>query len=117
MTFGFFLAAGPGSAGARRALALAREALARGHDVRIFLMEEGVRLVPAPVAEAQAADGPREFPGRELEALFLAGAEVSLCAQSARARGVAPVSWVYFGDQSENAHGLVECDRWMAFAG
>ncbi len=98
-TLAFLLTTGPDREDGATVLSLARAALGRGHDVRLFLMADGV--------EALRSGG--------LEDLFRRGAEVSVCAQSASARGIARVDWTVWGTQVENAGNLVECDRFLAF--
>lgn len=99
MTLAFLLSTGTAAADARTVIALARAALARGDDVRVFLMDDGVLAVRAP----------------EFEELFRRGAEISLCAHSAGPRSIPRPDWVVFGDQSDNAANFAECDRYLAF--
>lgn len=99
MTFAFQLSTAPESPDAVSVLALARAAMARGHSTRIFLMDDGVRVLAHP----------------EWEALFRAGAEISVCDHSAGTRQVGRVDWAIFGSQLENAENLTEAQRWLAF--
>ena len=97
-TFSFQLSTGSGD-DRGTVIALARAALARGHDVRVFLMDDGVFALREPA----------------LESLFRAGAEIGVCALSASARGVARVDWAVWGTQGESAANVLESDRCLAF--
>jgi sulfur relay (sulfurtransferase) complex TusBCD TusD component (DsrE family) len=110
MTFGFLLASGPEQPDGPTVLRLARAALDRGHDVRIFLMKEGVEHV-------------RNAPGNpsagELAGLIAAGAEVSVCALNSRRRRLGKadaIPGVVFGSQYDHARIVAASDRYLAFA-
>jgi sulfur relay (sulfurtransferase) complex TusBCD TusD component (DsrE family) len=73
---------------------LARAALAGGHDVRIFLMHDGVEV--------------------DLAALADAGADVVACGTNAVAHGVQLA--VAEGSQMDHAALVRDCDRWVSLA-
>ncbi|MBI2919403.1 MAG: DsrE family protein [Chloroflexi bacterium] len=87
------LLSGFGSQDLRTATHLAEAALALGHQVGIFLMEDAVYLV-------------NQFKG-----LTDKGADVSLCAHNAHQRGVAKVDYILWGGQPDWAQMVHDADR------
>jgi sulfur relay (sulfurtransferase) complex TusBCD TusD component (DsrE family) len=106
---GMLLTAGVGSESARTVLRLARAARAKGHDVELFLMDDGVYAVK-PGKRTPVAD--------ELAGLIEGGATVALCALNAEQRGVTAgeaVPGVLFGSQYDLALLIGAADRFMSF--
>ena len=109
MKFGMLLTGGVASEGARTALRLARAARAKGHDVELFLMDDGVYAVKR---------GKRTPVADELASLIEGGGVVALCALNAEQRGVTSdeaVPGVLFGSQYDLALLIGSADRFMSF--
>ena len=100
---GVLLASGPDEGDLPLVEALVRAALREGHDVDLFLMDEGV---------ACALDG-------RLRALVEAGAEATVCAMDAEARGLSAdaivAAGVQLGSQHDHARLLRDSDRFLSF--
>jgi sulfur relay (sulfurtransferase) complex TusBCD TusD component (DsrE family) len=99
LRFGFLLAsAEPGDVALLARLAAA--AIDGGHDVRVFLMDDGVSVVGDPA----------------LAALAERGVELALCASDADARGACAPDVVTLGSQLDHAGFARDCDRWVTLA-
>jgi len=106
---GMLLTAGVASESARTALRLARAARTQGHDVELFLMDDGVYGVKR---------GKRTPVADEMASLIEGGAVVALCALNAEQRGVTAdeaVPGVLFGSQYDLAMLIGSADRFMSF--
>ncbi len=109
MKIGMLLTAGIASESARTALRIARAARAKGHDVELFLMDDGVYAVKR---------GKRTPVADELASLIEGGASVALCALNAEQRGVTQaeaVPGVLFGSQYDLAQSIDAADRFLSF--
>jgi sulfur relay (sulfurtransferase) complex TusBCD TusD component (DsrE family) len=100
-SLGILLARAPETVEARLALDLARESLARGTRVGLFLMWEGVGLLH----------------GVDLTALAEAGAHVAVCSQTAASRRC-PLDrpGVDYASQYRLAQFVSESDRFVSLA-
>jgi sulfur relay (sulfurtransferase) complex TusBCD TusD component (DsrE family) len=106
---GMLLTAGVAGEGARTALRIARAARAKGHEVELFLMDDGVYAVKR---------GKRTPLADELASLVEGGATASLCALNAEQRGVAKdeaAPGVVFGSQYDLAQLIDSADRFLSF--
>jgi len=109
MTFGFLLTTSPERADAWTVLRLAQAALAIGHRVELFLMDDGVYNVVATPGHPVSGQFAR---------LMQAGATITLCATNTRPRGVSKESvlpGVRFGSQYDHAHMVARADRVLTF--
>ena len=91
------LLSGFGSQDLRTATRLAEAALAQGHQVSMFLMEDAVYLV------------------NQFQGLAGKGADVALCAHNAHQRGVPRVDHVLWGGQQDWAQFVHDADRVVCF--
>ena len=109
MKLGMLLTAGVASESARTALRLARAARTQGHDVELFLMDDGVYGVKR---------GKRTPVADEMASLIEGGAVVAWCALNAEQRGVTADEagpGVLFGSQYDLAMLIGSADRFMSF--
>ena len=109
MKIGMLLTAGVADESARTALRVARAARAKGHDVELFLMDDGVYAVKR---------GTRTPVADELASLVEGGVVVALCALNAEQRGVTKdeaVPGVLFGSQYDLAQLIDSADRFVSF--
>lgn len=96
---GMLLTTTPEHENTKTVLSLAREALALGHEVRVFLMADGVYNALLP----------------SFRELASAGAQVIWCSHNAGERGIAAPSGIEEGSQYDLACMTDECDRFLAF--
>ncbi|MBI2369183.1 MAG: DsrE family protein [Deltaproteobacteria bacterium] len=110
MNLGMLLTTSPEHQNSRTVVALARAALARGHEVSLFLMDDGVyNLVP----------GPRVKAAGWFAELARAGARLVVCALSMEERGVSKesvIEGVIFGNQYLHAQIVHGSDRFLTFS-
>lgn len=103
MQIGVLIATAPDEGDLPSLQALMQEALQKGHDVDLFLMDEGVRY---------ATDA-------NLAVWVATGIDVMLCAHDAEARGVdlrlATARGVLLGTQRDHAFLLRRSDRFYSF--
>jgi hypothetical protein len=79
-------------------VAILREARKEGHDLRVFMMDEGCLLL------------------REEDFLqALQGLDVAVCDLNRRALGIEPPQGVRLGSQYDNARMAHECERLLVF--
>lgn len=93
MKLGIILTSGFGSQNLQTACRLTEAALEEGHQVALFLMDDGVYQL------------------RSFGDLQEKGLEVSLCAHNAYQRGLEKVEGVLFGSQYDWAQTVNEADR------
>ncbi len=93
MKLGIILTTGFGSQNLHTACRLVEAALEEGHQVSLFLMDDGVYQV------------------RGFEDLQEKGLEVALCAHNAYQRGLEKTEGVLFGSQYDWAQAVNEADR------
>lgn len=109
MIIGISLTTSPEREDGFTAVELAKAALAAGHGVRFFLMDDGVQHVRAHPKNPWAA---------EFAALLEAGATVTLCATNCGPRGLEKgdaIPGVLFGSQYDHAAIVEGSDRFLAF--
>jgi len=109
MRFGMLLGTGIGRQEIQTALALARAALGQGHEVRLFVMGDGVLHLTADEANPWA---------EEIQKLIGTGVEVACCASSTTARGIAKdrlIPGVLCGSQYDHAEFVHWSERYLAF--
>ncbi|MDP2953116.1 MAG: DsrE family protein [Chloroflexota bacterium] len=97
MKLGILLTSGMESEDARTVRQLSEAALRLGHEVSIFLMDDGVFQLPA------------------LKGLVESGAGITVCAHNALERGVPKVEKVLFGGQNDCAEIVHDVDRVVVF--
>lgn len=109
MKFAILLTSGVERRDLYTASRLARAALGQGHEVKMFVMGDGVQhLVEHPKNQSVA----------ELKWLLDAGVEVTCCAVSSGLRGLAQnrlVPGVGWGNQHDHACLVNWSDRYLAF--
>lgn len=110
MRLGILLTTTPEHENSTTALRVARAALELGHQVELFLMNDGVYNVldirENPVAE-------------EFVALQEHGASITLCGSNCDPRGVTKetaIAGLTFGSQYDHAQILHRADRFLVFA-
>jgi len=91
------LTTGVGDENTRTVQKLAEAALRQGHEVAIFLMDDGVFNIPA------------------LQRLAAQGVKLAICAYNAEQRGVGRVEGVVWGSQYDWAHIVHDADRVVVF--
>lgn len=96
---GFMLATSTESENTRTVIKLAEAALARGLEVSIFLMCDGVYNMKVD----------------SLNALAEQGAKLSLCAHNAEERQLEKKGPILFGSQYDLADIVAQSDRFLAF--
>lgn len=109
MKLGLLITAGPVHQEVRSALGLARAARAKGWEVDLFLMEDGVGCAKA---------GARAPVAQQLAQLLEQGVRVSLCAYNAELRGLGReevVPGIVWGSQYDLAQIVSGCDRFLYF--
>ena len=109
MRFGILLGTGVGRQEIQTALALTRAALGQGHEVRLFVMGDGVLHLQAHEANSWA---------EEVEKLIGAGVEVACCASNMTARGIGKdrlIPGVVCGSQYDHAEFVHWSERYLAF--
>ncbi len=109
MRFGILLGTGIGRQEIQTVLALVRSALGQGHEVRLFIMGDGVLHLQTHEANPWA---------EEIEKLIGAGVEVVCCASSATARGITKdqlIPGVLSGSQYDHAAFVHWSERYLAF--
>ena len=109
MTIGFLLTTSPERADARTVIRIARAALESGHQVELFLMDDGVYNVVA--APGHPVSG-------EFARLMEAGASLTVCATNTGPRGVTKetaLPGVRFGSQYDHAQMVARADRVLTF--
>jgi sulfur relay (sulfurtransferase) complex TusBCD TusD component (DsrE family) len=94
----FMLMGSPESGSTQSLVRLTEAALGQGHQVRIFLMCDGVYQTMLPAVNNLAAQG----------------AEVVVCAHNAEERGVGKQEGVLFGSQFDLATMVAESDAYLA---
>jgi sulfur relay (sulfurtransferase) complex TusBCD TusD component (DsrE family) len=109
MRFGILITSGLSQRDLHTASRLARAALSQGHEVRLFVMGDGVQHL---------ADHPKNPSRQDLQELLEAGVEVACCAMNSELRGltrdrlVPGVSW---RSQDDHARIVNWSDRYLAF--
>jgi sulfur relay (sulfurtransferase) complex TusBCD TusD component (DsrE family) len=93
MKLGIILTSGFGSQNAHTARRLIEAALRQGHQVSLFLMDDGVYLL------------------RSFDDLVQKGLELVLCAHNAYQRNLEKVDGVLFGSQNDWAQIVNQADR------
>ena len=109
MRFGILLGTGVGREEIQTVLALAKVALGQGHEVRLFVMGDGVLHLTAHEANPWA---------EELEKLIQAGVAVACCASNTASRGIAKdrlIPGVLCGSQYDHAEFVHWSERYLAF--
>ena len=91
------LASGLESEDVRTVKKLAEAALAQGHQVSLFLMDDGI------------------YAASSLQDLAPKGAAIALCATNALQRGLQPMEGVLFGGQNDWAAMVHDSDRVLHF--
>lgn len=99
---GIMLTTGVEDENTRTVQKLAEAALRQGHEVAIFLMDDGVFNIPA--LQRLAAQGAE-----------VRGAHLTICAYNAEQRGVGRVEGVVWGSQYDWAHIVHDADRVVVF--
>lgn len=94
---GIMLTTGVEAENTRTVQKLAEAALRQGHEVAIFLMDDGVFSIPA------------------LQGLAAQGTNLAICAYNAEQRGVGKVEGVLWGSQYDWAHIVHDSDRVLTF--
>lgn len=110
MKIGFLLYSSPESADGHTVGQLAVAFLSAGHQVSIFLMDDGVYHAAKSAGNGYSALG--------LPQLTEQGARIALCAVTASARGLGEeqlMTRVELSSQYELSHILDESDRFLAF--
>lgn len=109
MKFGMLLTTSPEKENSETLIKLAHAALDSGHEVAVFLMDDGVYNV------VNGVDVSTRFAG-----LTTKGASLALCAHTAELRGVKRedfIEGVSFGGQYDLAIIANEADRFLTFGG
>ncbi len=109
MKIGILLTTSPESQNSYTVVQLARAALNQGHQVSLFVMDDGVFNLKA---------NPKNLWSAEFSALIQAGAQITLCASNAESRGLEKgelIDGVVFGSQYDHAMILKESDRFLVF--
>ncbi len=91
------LTSGTEAEDARTVRCIAEAALRQGHQVAIFLMDDGVYNV------------------QQLRGLVAEGARVAVCAHNCLERGIAKVEGILWGGQNDWGDMVHDADRVMAF--
>lgn len=91
------LTSGPMSEDARTVRKIIEAALGQGHEVDLFLMDDGVYHL------------------RSLEDLARAGLRLTVCAHNAYERGVGKVDYALFGGQNDWAEIVHDSQRVLSF--
>ena len=108
MRFGFLLGTGVGREEIQTVVALARAALGQGHEVRLFVMGDGVLHLQGHETNPWA---------EEVEKLMRAGVEVACCASNTAARGIPKdrlIPGVLSGSQYDHADFVNWSERYLA---
>ena len=116
MKIGILLCSSPESQDGHTVGRLAEGLLAGGHQLSVFLMDDGV--YHAARHAGPAAPGKPGYSALDLAGLIERGAKVALCAVTAKARGVAESQLypaVEWSSQYELAQIVKESDRFLAF--
>ena len=112
MKFGILLTISKEHANTNTVLNIANAALKEGHEVSIFLMDDGVyNIVKTPEKDELYVAG-------AFSDLIKQGVEIALCDQTARERGVSKensIEGVVFGGQFDLAVLVNESDRFLSF--
>jgi len=109
MRFGILLGTGVGRQEIQTVLALAGAALGQGHEVRLFVMGDGVLHLQAHEANPWA---------EEIQKLLAVGVKVACCATNALPRGVSKerlIPGILMGSQYDHAAFVHWSDRYLAF--
>lgn len=99
MKLGILLTTSPQNENTHTVIELAKAARAMGHEVSIFLMEDGVYNVR----------------DKKFAALSDAGVKIALCALNTEDRGVEKVDCALFGSQYDHASIAHDSDRFVSF--
>ncbi|MBI1893688.1 MAG: DsrE family protein [Candidatus Rokubacteria bacterium] len=106
---GILLGTGVGRQEIQTVLALAEAALGQGHEIRLFIMGDGVLHLLAHEANPWT---------EELQKLIGARVEVACCASNTTARGIAKdrlIPGVLCGSQYDHAEFVHWSERYLAF--
>lgn len=109
MKFGFLITSGLERRDLYTASRLAQAALDQGHEVRVFVMGDGVYHLAAH---------PKNPWLQDLRQLLDSGVEVACCAVNSELRGLSPdrlVPGVRWGSQYDHAQIVNWSDRYLAF--
>ncbi|HLC43209.1 MAG TPA: DsrE family protein [Methylomirabilota bacterium] len=109
MRFGFLLTSGCESQDVYTVTKLARAALGQGHEVKMFIMGNGVHLL---------VDHPKNAWAEGWKAFLADGAEIACCGSSCEPRGVVReclLPGVLFGSQYDHAEIVSWSDRYLVF--
>lgn len=110
MRLGILLATSPERQDVSTVVKLAQAALAQGHEVSLYVMDDGVYAL---------RDHPKNPWATEFKTLLGQGAKVALCALNCSSRGLAKeevVPGVLWGSQYDHAAIVNESDRYLAFS-
>lgn len=114
MKIGVLLCSSPESEDGFTVGQLAGGLLSAGHEVSLFLMDDGVYHA----AKSTTSDVGTGYSKLELSRLIEQGARVSLCAVTAKARGLGDAQLlpkVELSSQYELSHLVKDADRFLAF--
>ena len=109
MKFGILVTSGVERRDLHTATRLARAALDQGHEVKMFVMGDGVHHL---------VDHQKNQSAPDLRALLDSGLEVTCCALSSELRGLGQdqlLPGVRWGSQYDHAHLVNWSDRYLAF--
>ena len=109
MRFGILITSGLAERDLYTAGRLARAAVSQGHEVRVFVMGDGVQHL---------VDHPKNPSRRDLQELLASGVEVACCAMNSELRGLTKdrlVPGVCWGSQYDHARIVNWSDRYLAF--
>jgi len=109
MKLGILLTTSPESQNSYTAVQIARAALAQGHQVSLFVMDDGIYNLRYHPKNPWAA---------EFMALIERGAQITLCASNAESRGLEKeevIAGVVLGSQYDHATIVNESDRFLVF--
>ena len=109
MKFGILITSGVEQRDLYTASRLAQAALSQGHEVRLFVMGDGVQHL---------ADHPKNPWQQDLRRLLDSGVEVACCAVNSEVRGLTQdrlVQGVRWGSQYDHARIVNWSDRYLAF--